>query len=51
MTKLFGKKTIIDRLGEAVGRKPKRSNTAVRSGLAAAGTRIRRHDWFNSRSS
>jgi crotonobetainyl-CoA:carnitine CoA-transferase CaiB-like acyl-CoA transferase len=37
MTKLFGKKTIIDRLGEAVGRKPKRSNTAVRSGLAAAG--------------
>ena len=37
MTKLFGKKTIIDRLGEAVGLKPKRSSTAVRSGLAAAG--------------
>jgi len=37
MNKLFGKKTIIDRLGEAVGLKPKRSSTAVRSGLAAAG--------------
>jgi crotonobetainyl-CoA:carnitine CoA-transferase CaiB-like acyl-CoA transferase len=37
MNKLFGKKTIIDRLGEAVGLKPKRSTTAVRSGLAAAG--------------
>ena len=37
MNKLFGKKTIIDRLGEAVGLKPRRSSTAVRSGLAAAG--------------
>ena len=37
MNKLFGKKTMIDRLGEAVGLKPKRSNTAMRSGLAAAG--------------
>jgi crotonobetainyl-CoA:carnitine CoA-transferase CaiB-like acyl-CoA transferase len=36
MNKLFGKKTIFDRLGEAVGLKPKRSSTAVRSGLAAA---------------
>ena len=37
MNKLFGKKTIIDRLGEAVGLKPKRSSTTIRSGLAAAG--------------
>ena len=37
MNKLFGKKTIIDRLGEAVGLKPKHSSTTVRSGLAAAG--------------
>ena len=37
MNTLFGKKTIIDRLGEAVGLKPKRSSTALRSGLAAAG--------------
>jgi crotonobetainyl-CoA:carnitine CoA-transferase CaiB-like acyl-CoA transferase len=37
MNKLFGKRTIIDRLGEAVGLKPKRSTTALRSGLAAAG--------------
>jgi hypothetical protein len=37
MTKLFGKKTVIDRLGEAVGLKPKRSNTALKSGVAAAG--------------
>jgi crotonobetainyl-CoA:carnitine CoA-transferase CaiB-like acyl-CoA transferase len=37
MNRLFGKKTIIDRLGEAVGRKPKRSSTALRSGFAAAG--------------
>jgi hypothetical protein len=37
MNKLFGKKTIIDRLGEAVGPKPKRSSTTLRSGLAAAG--------------
>jgi hypothetical protein len=37
MNKLFGKKTIIDRLGEAVGLKPKHSSTALRSGLAAAG--------------
>ena len=37
MNKLFGKKTIIDRLGEAVGLKPKRSSTAMRSGLVAAG--------------
>ncbi len=37
MNRLFGKKTIIDRLGEAVGLKPRRSSTAVRSGLAAAG--------------
>ena len=37
MYKLFGKKTIIDRLGEAVGLRPKRSSTALRSGLAAAG--------------
>jgi crotonobetainyl-CoA:carnitine CoA-transferase CaiB-like acyl-CoA transferase len=37
MNKLFGKKTIIDHLGEAVGLKPKRSTTAIRSGLAAAG--------------
>jgi hypothetical protein len=37
MNKLFGKKTIIDRLGEAVGLKPKRSSTVMRSGLAAAG--------------
>lgn len=37
MNKLFGRKTMIDRLGEAVGLKPKRSSTALRSGLAAAG--------------
>lgn len=37
MNKLFGKKTIIDRLGEAVGLKPKRSSTALKSGFAAAG--------------
>jgi hypothetical protein len=37
MNKLFGKKTIIDRLGEAVGLKPKHATTAVKSGLAAAG--------------
>ena len=37
MSKLFGKKTIIDRLGEAVGLKQKRSSTAVKSGVAAAG--------------
>ena len=37
MNKLFGKKTMIDRLGEAVGLKPKRSSTALRSGVAAAG--------------
>ena len=37
MNRLFGKKTIIDRLGEAVGLKPKRSSTALRSGLTAAG--------------
>ena len=37
MNKLFGKKTIIDRLGEAVGLKPKRSSPALRSGLVAAG--------------
>jgi hypothetical protein len=37
MNKLFGKKTMIDRLGEAVGLKPKRSSTTIRSGLAAAG--------------
>ena len=37
MNKLFGKKTIVDRLREAVGLKPKRSSTAVKSGLAAAG--------------
>ena len=37
MNKLFGKKTIIDRLVEAVGLKPKRSSTALRSGLTAAG--------------
>ena len=37
MNKLFGKKTIIDRLGEAVGLKSKRSSTTLKSGLAAAG--------------
>ena len=37
MKKLFGKKTIIDRLVEAVGPKPKHSSMAMRSGLAAAG--------------
>jgi hypothetical protein len=37
MNKLFGKKTVIDRLGEAVGLKPKHLSTALRSGLAAAG--------------
>ena len=37
MNRLFGKKTIIDRLGEAVGLKPKRSSTALKSGVAAAG--------------
>ena len=37
MNKLFGKKTIIDRLGEAVGLKSKHSSTALRSGVAAAG--------------
>lgn len=37
MNKLFGKRTIIDRLREAVGLKPKRARTALRSGLAAAG--------------
>ena len=37
MNKLFGKKTIIDRLGEAVGLKSKQTTTVVRSGLAAAG--------------
>lgn len=37
MNKPFGKKTIIDRLGEAVGLKPKRSSTALRSGFVAAG--------------
>ena len=37
MNKLFGKKTIIDRLGEAVGLKSKHTTTVVRSGLAAAG--------------
>jgi crotonobetainyl-CoA:carnitine CoA-transferase CaiB-like acyl-CoA transferase len=37
MNKLFGKKTIIDRLGEAVGLKPKHASTTVKSGLAAAG--------------
>jgi len=37
MNKLFGKKTTIDRLGEAVGLKPKRSSTTLRSGVAAAG--------------
>jgi hypothetical protein len=36
MNKLFSKKTKIDRLGEALGLKPKRSGTAVKSGLAAA---------------
>ena len=37
MNKLFGKKTIVDRLGEAVGLKPKHLTTALKSGLAAAG--------------
>ena len=37
MNNLFGRKTIVDRLGEAVGLKPKRSSTALKSGLAAAG--------------
>jgi hypothetical protein len=37
MNKFFGKKTIVDRLGEAAGLKPKRSSTALKSGLAAAG--------------
>jgi hypothetical protein len=37
MSKLFGKKTFIDRLAEAVGLKPKRPSTALKSGLAAAG--------------
>jgi crotonobetainyl-CoA:carnitine CoA-transferase CaiB-like acyl-CoA transferase len=37
MNKLFGKKTIIDRLGETVGLKPKHSTTTLKSGLAAAG--------------
>ena len=37
MNKLFGKKTIIDRLGEAVGLKPKRLSTGLKSGVAAAG--------------
>ena len=36
MNKLFGKKTIIDRLGETVGLKPKRSSTGLKSGVAAA---------------
>lgn len=37
MNKFFGKKTVIDRLGEAIGLKPKGSSTALKSGLAAAG--------------
>jgi hypothetical protein len=37
VNKLFGKKTVIDRLAEAVGLKPKRSSTARKSGFAAAG--------------
>jgi hypothetical protein len=40
MNKLFGKKTIFDRLGEAVGLKPKRSSTALRSGFAAAAAAV-----------
>ena len=37
MKGLFAKKSIIDRIAEGIGMKPKRSNTAVRSGLATAG--------------
>jgi crotonobetainyl-CoA:carnitine CoA-transferase CaiB-like acyl-CoA transferase len=37
MNKLFGKKTIVDRLGEAVGLKSTRSSTALKSGFVAAG--------------
>ena len=33
----FGKKSIIERIGQGIGLKPKRSNTALRSGLATAG--------------
>ena len=37
MNNLFGRKTMIERLGEAVGLKPKHSNTALKSGVAAVG--------------
>ena len=37
MKGLFGKKSIIDRIGKGIGLKPRRSNTALRSGLATAG--------------
>ena len=37
MKGLFGKKSTIERIGKVIGLKPKRSNTALRSGLATAG--------------
>ena len=37
MRGLFGKKSIIERIGKGIGLKPKRSSTALRSGLATAG--------------
>lgn len=33
----FGKKSIIERIRRGIGRKPQRSNTALKSGLATAG--------------
>ncbi len=39
MVALFRKKSFVDRIGEALGRKPRRSGgTAVRSGLIALGS-------------
>jgi hypothetical protein len=40
MNKLFRRKTMIDRLGDAVGLKPKYLTTALRSGVAAAGAAV-----------
>lgn len=40
MNKLFRRKTMIDRLGEAVGVKPKYVTTALRSGVVAAGAAV-----------
>lgn len=37
MKGLFAKKSIIERIGKSIGMKPKRSKTALRSGLATAG--------------